>query len=569
MISQPQRRSRRSRYVVAALLLAAGGGGAWAVLSGASPAAPPARGGSTTTGRASGGADFATAAVIDFDVTTLGTGALEAKKQVELRNALDFETALVELVPEGTRVKKGDVLAKLNTDQIDQQIDQQEIELERAKNEQAAAESELEIQKTESTAELRKAQVALELAELEYQQWLQGDVESKRQELRVKLDEAKSESERLGLKVAQNKNLREQGFISQDELQKQELEWRKQQAALETAQLSQRVYEEFQVPKERKTKQEVIDSAAAELEKTRQRSASQLASKTSRVTNCRQEVALRTQRLDKLKSERETAVLTAPQDGLVVYGTTVERRWWNNEGPLQIGRKVYPNQLIIALPDTSAMNAVVSVHESIAGKVKAGQPASITIDAIGGKTVTGTVEKIGLLAQGGNWQDPNLREFSVTINLGPEATGLDIRPSMRCEAVITLDHASQALSVPAQAVFAEGPVRFVYVQRAGSGGLLQRVAVMCGKKSDRFAEITHGLRTGEEVLVRVPKAGEASPDPFSDEALAAVGLQRNARGEVVVKGDPAPAATTPATTPEAAKESVKEPAASAAAAPNP
>lgn len=526
-----QSRALRSRAGVAmtAVALCALAGGAWAVLSGAK--AQP----KTTVaapGQA-GASDTVAAARMDFDITTMASGVLEAKSQVELRNRLEFEAAITELVPEGSRVKKGDVLARLNADQLQQQIDQQEIELERAKNEVASAESELEIQKTDSTAEIRRATVALDLARLEFQQWLQGDVETKRQDLRVRLDEAHSEVERLRVKVTQNVELRRQGFISQDELQKQELDLRKQEAALETARLNQRVYEEFQFPKERKQKQEAIDAAEAELKKTQQRSDSQLANKESRATNCRKEVLLRQQRLDKLREQMTFATITAPQDGLVVYGSTVERRYWGgDDGPFQIGRKIYPNQLIIALPDTSAMNAKVAVHESIAGRVKPGQTATVKIDAIGGVSVSGTVEKIGLLAQADNWRDPNLREYSVTVNLGAEASRLDIRPSMRCDATLMLGRAENVLAVPVQAIFSEGPVRFVHVQHA-AGELVERVPVLVGQKSDRFAEVTAGVTEGTRVLVRTPRPEEVRSEPFTEAQLSAVRLKRNGQGEIV------------------------------------
>lgn len=535
----------RRGTIIACLLLAAGGAAAFLVLVGAGSSAS-ASGLSTHQGRG----DWAEVVISDFDITTVSDGVLEAKKQVEMRNALDVESALVEIVPEGTRAKKGDVLARLNTDQLAQQIDQQEIELERAKNEQASADSELEIQKTESSAETRKATVALQIAELEYEQWLRGEVETKRQELRVKLDEARSEAERLGVKVRQNVQLQGQGFISLDEMQKQELELRKQQAALQTAELNERVYESFQFPKEQKQKQEVIDAAKAELTKTQQRASSQLASKESRAANSRREVTLREQRLTKLREQLALATLTAPQDGLVVYGTTVENRWWNNEGPLQIGRKIYPNQLVIALPDTGAMNAKVKVHESIAGQIKAGQTATIRIDALGGKSVTGVVEKIGLLAEADNWRDPNLREYTVTINLGPEAAALDIRPSMRCSATILLEQVKTATTVPIQSVFAEGPVRYVLTQ-AQDG--LARTPVTLGRVSDRFAQITAGLTPGQRVLVRAPKPAEIIPGDFTDEQLAAVGLRRAERGEVVPITPPAPQTASAAAAPSPAQ----------------
>src|SRR5262245_3774787 len=90
---------------------------------------------------------------------------------------------------------------------------------------------------------------------------------------------------------------------------------------------------------------------------------------------------------------------------------------WGGEGPLQIGRQVHPNELLIVLPDTSVMLASVQVHESLASRIKPGLRATVKVEAAGGKTYNGTVESIGVLAESGGWRDPNLREYRVKIAL--------------------------------------------------------------------------------------------------------------------------------------------------------
>jgi HlyD family secretion protein len=502
---------------------------------------PPAAG-----ARPAASLDQSNAEVRTFDITTIATGQLEAKNQIELRNRLETEAAIVEIAAEGTSVKKGDVLVKLNTDAVQQQIDQQLLELEQAKNTVAAARSALAIQQTENAALLRKAALAVDLAELDFQQWLQGEVETKRQKHRLDVQQAASEVDRLQQRIERTRTLRERGFVSAEELQKDEIALRKEQSALETARLAQRVYEDFQYPKEQKQKQSAIDEARSELEKTKQKSASELTSKTSALATAEQTLTLREARLAKLNEQKALGTITAPADGLVVYATTLRRNWWNNSGPLQIGRRVAPNELLIALPDPSTMVAAVKVPESLAGRIKPGQPATVVIDAIGGKSVSATVDSIGLLAEGDNWMDPNQREFRVSLVLGAESVGLGLRPSMRCESTIILERAEATLAVPVQAVFSEGPVRFVHVRE---GRQFARRPVQVARRSDRFAEITAGLAAGEPVLLRTPTASELSSAAWSEDQLAAVGITRNDRGELVAAQPPKPEAAAPAAAP--------------------
>ncbi|MGH7132042.1 MAG: hypothetical protein ACREJO_08870 [Phycisphaerales bacterium] len=511
-------------------------------------------GGKATPAAKSGPADLGTAQVIDFDVTTVATGELKAKNQIECRNRLEFEAAIVEIIPEGTRVSKGDLIVRLNADQIQQQIDEQLIQFEQAKNDVTAAETAYAITQNECAAAERKALLALELAELEFQKWLQGEVESKRLQLGIALDEARSELTRLEIKADRSKKLNEQGFVSADELQRDDLAARKQKAALETAELNKKVYESFEFPRDRKQKQSAMDEAKSELERIRQKNASELTGKDSHRGTTRQQLGLRESRLAKLREQLDLATIRAPSDGLVVYGSTIDRRMWGgDQGPFQIGRKVWPNQLVVALPDTSKMTGVVRVHESIAGRIKPGQSATLQIDAIGGKTVAGKVLSVGLLAEGENWIDPNIREFRVTIELGEDAKGLDIRPSMRCEGTIMLEHVSKALVAPVQAVMTEGPVKFVCIP---DGDRFTRRPVKIGRRSERFAEIVAGLAEGDKVALRTPEPREMIDRQWTDEQLAVVGLKRSDKGEITSVAIPAPASTQSVTDPAPAPTTV-------------
>jgi multidrug efflux pump subunit AcrA (membrane-fusion protein) len=66
--------------------------------------------------------DLARATVMTFDITTTCTGDLQARKQIELRSELDTDTTIVELVAEGSKVEQGELVIKLNGDQIKSQV---------------------------------------------------------------------------------------------------------------------------------------------------------------------------------------------------------------------------------------------------------------------------------------------------------------------------------------------------------------------------------------------------------------------------------------------------------------
>lgn len=501
----------------------------------ASPGEPATKAGSKAPAGASGGgsaiiADQAEVSIQSFDVTTVGTGLLEAKDQKEFRNPLESETTIMELVKEGTQVKVGDLLARVNTEEIQKRLDQELLLLESSKAEFISAEQGYEIQINENESAVRKATLAVELAELDLKKFLEGEVRSKRQTLSQGIDEWRSEVKRLKEKVDQNSRLLEKGFLSKDEHQRNQLELHKAETALSKAELDSHVFESFELPREQRSKESALQEAKAELDRTKRKNESQIASKLADRENKRKQVSLREDAVNKLKKDIDSATIRATSDGLVVYGTSLLPPWhFSGNGPMAAGRKMYPNELILALPDTSSMRASVRVSESIAAKVQAGQSVALKVDALPGVAVSGTVESIGVLAERSNWEDPNLREYTVKIVLQPPYDSR-LKPSMRCEAQIRLDRAENALCVPIQAIFAEGPVRYVL---KSEGGKVRRVAVKLGQRSERLAAVASGLSAGDRVLVRAPLPGEVTSSPWSETELAAVGLMYAPDGSII------------------------------------
>ncbi|MBY0308459.1 MAG: HlyD family efflux transporter periplasmic adaptor subunit, partial [Phycisphaerales bacterium] len=479
-----------------------------------------------------------------FDINATAVGELEARRQIEVRSQLEQPTTIVDVVREGVNVKAGEVLVKLNADSIQQQIDEEMLRVETARADLAVAENAYEIQINENDSALRKAILAVELAELDQKQWLDGDVTAKRSKLDLDLDKAKRELDRLSDRYQRSQTLIARDFISRDELKRDELAFLEAQAALQTADLNRRIYEQFEYPKGEKTKRSTLEEAVAEVERVRRKNESQLASRNADRINQRQQLTVREGKLAKLREQLEGATLRAPSDGMVVHATSLNRDRWGGDarGTMEVGRQVTRNELLIVLPDTSEMVASVRVPESVAGRVRPGQTASVKIDALQGRSVRGEVLSVGVLAESGGFRDPNLREYTVKIRLDDSALnlGVPLRPSMRCEAEIALDRVERALAVPVQAVFTDGPVRFAYVEE-GEGW--RRKPVKMARRSDRYVEILAGLAEGQRVLVRAPAQNEVAATAWDKAELNAAGLDLSGDGKVIAM--PRPGADTP------------------------
>ena len=476
--------------------------------------------------------NLAAAEVRSFEITTLATGELEARDRVELRSGVERQTTIVEIVPEGTRVKAGDVLVRLNSDEIKREIEEEELQLAEAKLNLESAQTAYEIQVSDNRASLQKAELAVELAELALEQWENGDNVKALQQRETAIEKTTRDHDRLKDKYERSKDLHAKKFISDDELLRDEIALLEALAAKETAELDKNTYIQYQLKRDLAQRKNDLAEANQELVRVEKTNAINLKNRESTMQNRKVQVGRREERLAEWKTQYESCTITAPTDGLVVYGSTAQSDdWrWQNEGPISVGRNIRNNDLLIVLPDTSEMIASVKVHESLAGRIRPGQDASITIEALGEIVIPGKVESIGLLAETGGWRDPNRREYTVRVRVQPGPYSDDLKPSMRCQSELVLGIVEDAMTVPVQSVFSDGPVRYVLVD---DGARFQRRPVSLGRRSDMHAQILAGLEEDERVLIRDPKPGEVVEEPWDSEELQAAGYTLDDEGNPV------------------------------------
>ncbi|HLP83519.1 MAG TPA: HlyD family efflux transporter periplasmic adaptor subunit [Phycisphaerales bacterium] len=515
--------SRRFRTIAisAAVLLALAGGAGILAAAAKPPAAP-------TKAQTS---DVTNVRKQAFDITTTANGDLQAKNQIELRSTLERDATIQSIIPEGTRVKKGDMVVKLNGDSIQTQIDEQTPRLASARAAVVAAENQYQIQLNDNASALRKAELQLELAQLALKQWEDGDVVKRRQELSLEISRSELDLERLAEKLRRSEDLLREGFIAKDERDRDEVAYIEAISKYKNAALAAEVYENFEFTKERKQKLSDVEEARAEVDRVKLNNDSQLASKDADRLSQREQLTLLETQVRKYNDQLAATTIVAPQDGLVVYATSLEGggRWGNEQGAWQIGQQVYPNQLIVVLPDTSEMIAAVRVHEAIAGRVRPGQLVNLKIDAAGGRTFEGVVDSIGVMAETGGWRDPNLREYTVRVAL-KDQDDAELKPSMRVEARILLSKVDETLTVPVQSLFSEGAVQFVYLPE---GNKFIKRPVRIGRRSETLAEVAAGLQEGQAVLLRTPQPGEVLARSWNDEELKVAGYKTLENGQIV------------------------------------
>ncbi|HWT46549.1 MAG TPA: efflux RND transporter periplasmic adaptor subunit [Vicinamibacterales bacterium] len=165
--------------------------------------------------------------------------------------------------------------------------------------------------------------------------------------------------------------------------------------------------------------------------------------------------------LDSARYTLSKVRIESPIDGIVTRrnieeGETVVVGTMNNAGTV-----------LLTIADMSTIEAQVEVDETDIPTVNIGQPATITIDAMPGKTFHGHVTEIGnspIQASGSTQTTAATQATNFLVKVKVDDQIPDVRPGFTCTANITTATRKNALSVPIQAT----TVREVVVDREGN-----------------------------------------------------------------------------------------------------
>lgn len=463
----------------------------------------------------------------NFMISIPSRGELHAARQIEIRNQLEDGATITAIVPEGKTVRKGDLLIKLADDKIIDRIKGAQDTFKTTESALIAAQQAVEIQQSAMASELDKAELEIELSRLAKLAWAEGELLTTRQNNDINIETAQINLERLQGRFDDAKKLLDKGFISKDEYETDRISLIQAKAAIKQAKLAKEIYEAYQVKQDRARFESAVEQNTSEHARVKQRNEASLVGLNATVKSAAFKHEIAQERLTDLERQLEACTVLAPNDGLVVYASSLENsggwRGRGDEPPPQIGSDLRPNELVMILPDTGQMVAHMKVGESLSGRIKKGQPALVFSDSMPEHPIQGAVDRVSVLAESGGWRDPNRREYTVIVMLDADET-LGLKPSMRCRGEIILGDVEDALSVPIQAVFREGQIAFVYVPK--DGGFAPR-PVSLGRSSEMEVEILDGLAEGDTVLLRRPKAGETRGELPE---LASEGAPRKHRG---------------------------------------
>ncbi|GAA3090454.1 hypothetical protein GCM10017600_46420 [Streptosporangium carneum] len=145
----------------------------------------------------------------------------------------------------------------------------------------------------------------------------------------------------------------------------------------------------------------------------------------------------------------------------------------------------------VEMADIGRLQLVGNFTESDITKLKIGQTASITFDALTGVTASGKVTQIQPTASTSN----NVVQYPVTISFTEVPD--EVRLGQTATVKVVVGQAENVLAVPSTVVSTAGGRSTVTVLRNGAQTSAQ---VQVGVKGDALTEITSGLAEGDQVV---------------------------------------------------------------------
>lgn len=393
-------------------------------------------------------------------------GEIASSSNVEIRcqvqSKLAAGTPIIQIVPEGSYVKEGDFLVKLddaglNTDLVQQQI---------ATN--------------SSRALMVEARTDFEAAQLALEEYESGTFHQEEGILISDQFVAQENVRRAEEYLRYSERLAARGYVTEVQLEADRFGVEKARKELDNATTKLDVLHRY-------SKQKNINRLKANVETAE-----------ARLRSRENSHNLDLEREKSLQDQLSKCDIKAPTSGQVVYANLP-----SGEPLIAEGKLVRERQVIIRLPDPKRMQVIARINESRIDKVKVGMKAKIRLDAFTNTELTGIVRSVS------EYPLPALSVYSTTKEYGAEVyideSPTGIRSGMTAQVAIEVQRIESALQVPIQAVLERGKRFFCFVANES----VEAREVTLGAANDQSVIIERGLAPGEQVIL-APQSYEAS-----------------------------------------------------------
>jgi len=443
-------------------------------------------------------------------VTITEDGNLESAANRDIKCEVAGGSTILWIVDDGQLVQEGDVLARLDSSQLEDQINQQKITYEKARAAYIQAEKDYSV------------------AKISVQEYVDGiyrkDIQVLEAQIKIAMENLRSAQNSL----RHTQRMFRKGYVSPLQRESQEFAVQRAQLDLDSAQTAKDVLEKYTKLKTLEDLQSKRDTAEAK-EKSE-----------------RAAFELEEARLKRLQAQLQKCVILAPQSGMAVYANEVGGHRGMSQTPqVEEGALVREQQTLFRLPDLSKMQVKVTVHESKVDQLRPGMRARIRIQD---QVFHGTIDSIANQPEASGWFAANVKEYATIVKVDGDQKGL--KPGMTAEVEILVADLKDVVSLPVAAVVEQ---RSKFYCWAKTPAKLERRPLVLGLSNDKFVEVKDGVAAEEEVVLNPRTAIAEAREEGGEETTGSVESRFGASPAARQGGFAAPGGQVPGQRPSAEK----------------
>lgn len=392
-------------------------------------------------------------------------GEVESSSNIEVRCEVQTKgssgTSILEIVPEGTIVEKGDLIARLDSSALESEYNQQQIKV------------------NASQAIVIKARSTVETSKIAREEYLHGTFKQEEQTLQSEVSVAEENLSRAQDYAAYSRKLSAKGYVTPLQLEADEFAVEKAKMELEAAKTRLDVLGKY-------TKLKMLAQLEADIEAAN-----------ATLQSEEQNLRLDQDKLKLIEEQIGKCEVRAPSPGQVVYANSSgSGRGGGTEIIIEPGTSVRERQAIVRLPDPAKMQVKAKVNESRIDRVFEGMGAIVKLDAFPDDELQGVVRRVDDYPMAGNWFS-NVKEYATFVEIiNPPPNKL--RPGLTAEVQVFVEQLDDAVQVPVQAILEHGGQHYCLTYEHNK---LAAIEVEVGSTNEKFVVIKRGLERDAEVLV--------------------------------------------------------------------
>lgn len=418
------------------------------------------------------------------------SGQVRGREESKLAPEVAGTVADIE-VKEGETVKKGQVLARLDTARLQAAVQQaaERVKVAQAQLEVAARKplpSEFEELRSQNRQAEEKAAAALESARQQLLESQRGPRIEQIQQARADLAQATADSDQKARDLVRQQELYSKGAISKQAFEQSQTLAREAAAAGDRARKRLDELTNGTRPEQLERNQQAVASAQADLQAARRTGAARLQQLRDRprpedVELARAQVQEAQAALALAKKQKEQAVVTAPYDGKI------------GRKLLRPGDLAGPNAPILTIASVPALEIRVELDESERSRVKKGMKAEVRAGGYD-KSFTATVQEFA--------GEIDSVKGTLEARLLPAEAPSWLLPGQTVDVNIIVNPPAERMIIPLTCVMLEADSASVYRVEDGK---IKRATIKVSSPSQGGYLVSEGLQKSDTV-VRFPQS---------------------------------------------------------------